>query len=241
MFYLIFDEIRSIQTAKSIAQAINITFKYLGAVIQTYLDSEAESNESVRIVAFEGASKPKSVTKAHVKHILTHKGMIELYLESSEKGVFHTACIVHQDLYDTPEEKQSRMHREKIDTIKEFATHDHGDNYLNWTPSEVNPISILHAAEERIFSTQLFKYCQKAPLQLERIDKEAGFVEGTVERMLNAIEPLRPTKKMVDILAKILHVKPTDLWVDLVPYYLDKSGKWDEFVNASLQELAEGQ
>jgi hypothetical protein len=48
--------------------------------------------------------------------------------------------------------------------------------------------------------------------------------------MMHETQPLRPKQKEVELLARILHIMPTDLWYDAVKTYLDANNLWAKYL-----------
>lgn len=221
-FQLIFED-RPKHKATSIAQAVSSLFSYLNAILITYLNSdEAASNEEGWVAINIPGEDIKPATPSLAKKMLKEHDKVDLFCKSKNLGVFHTASAIEVTLYELQPKKLNPDAPKDDKTIVSLPSHD--DTEL-LQPISIEPIDILQMAEIRIFSYNLFNYLSKSELPLDTIDRLAKLETGTCVQMLDGVDPMKPTPEMIKNLAKVLCVQPKHLWVDLVPYYLDKTGQ----------------
>jgi len=226
-FQLIFED-RPRRKATSIAQAVNSLFAYLEAILVTYLHSpEAANDEQGWISINIPGDDIKIATPTLAKAILKEYDKVDLYCKSKNLGVFHTASAIEVTLYEQQHHKESKQVSQdtpKIDqTIVSLPSHDDPAELLQ--PISIEPIDVLQMAEIRIFAYNLYTYLSKSEVPLGTIDRLAQLETGTCLQMLDGVDPMKPTPAMIKSLAKVLCVQPKHLWIDLVPYYLDKTGQ----------------
>jgi len=236
-YIIFFDNKRQEKTASTRNQAVAGLFGFLEEATRAWFVGFPSANAWIVCNEPDQAkftSDLKNCSKTHAEWLLDVYDKVELYAESMNLGVFASAAAFSaKELERTmqPAETMTRIAAtEKAEQIiVRMLSHDDDAIADAWQPGEIDPIKILQAAEVRIFAFNLHQVLNKTPLGMEAVDRMCGFTPGTTLKMIHAVDPLRPTSKMVDKLARNLRVEPTNLWIDLVSMYLEKTGKWAEY------------
>jgi hypothetical protein len=234
-FVIFLDENRQDNSAKTVEQAIACLFGYMESVINNYMRYERNNTNDAAWIVCDDPSwigdddsecEMSRCSREHAKDLLATYGKIAIYAKSYSYGVFMSADAIASEQLPRSMLKREVPHIKAAEKAEETLTRmlSH-DDQQNWEPIQANPIKIIHAAESRIFAHNLAKALLGTPLTPEDIDRKCDFATGTISQMMENIDPLRPTRKMVCSVAKSLKVKPEDLWVDILLWYLNRTGE----------------
>jgi len=87
------------------------------------------------------------------------------------------------------------------------------------TKHEITVKEILNDAEIRVFACNVRSKLHNLRMSPESLDKQMDAVEGTSASLINPLMPSKPTKQQVQDIARILKVKPGELWQDIYSIY----------------------
>lgn len=157
-------------------------------------------------------------TPTLAKTILENKKEIELYASTNVTGIFSTAKA---KLF-TVESTMSASSFKTADQINEMVTSeaDH-DNLKPWKDIDLTPKDIIRNCELTLFRNRLKYYMTKSRWRHAGVDRMAGFNVGVTESLLDPFKMITPDLDMVFKLASVFHVQPHELWVDLLPSYME--------------------
>lgn len=231
--YIIYhDQIKQRKLAQSVRQAVGYAYAYLETVVAKYNQTN-ELKNCARIVCYNPDTDIiESCPRAFAEYILEAHDCLELYARNNNQKIFASSMVLIEDT--TTRETVSEKNEKKFENLKETESHmkilSGAENSKTWKIGEVDPVVILQTAEVRLFSHQLSKLVDNSNLSVSEIEKLCDLGQGTITEMVNAVDPVRPTQKTVDTLARFFKVEPVALWVDLVSYYLETTGRWKNYI-----------
>ena len=217
-------------------QAVAGLLGYLEQVKEDYLAKDrlaspvSPSEEHTEFVIFDPVvdNFVPFVTKDACEMLLAD-GKVTVYLRTKSVGLYDEARaeLYHPSATSPSVNQVSLATKQAEDACVKILTTDELSRTGCWQPSDVHEIHVLRAAEIRLFALRLRKIISRLPTDGRFIiDRQCGFVDGTVSKMLHPVDPMKPTTKQIDQLARLLKVNPSELWVDLAPYYFEKIGGW---------------
>lgn len=213
--------------ATSAHEAITSLMDWLQTVGTSHIERDGVISESTFVASVDDNDANtssidwKSIGVEEAAVLLSNRKKLELCLVSSHVGIIITASACRlQDIVKRPMANETNIVR--------MLSHDDAINHY-WQPTRLSAVNILSDVECRLFSIRLTDEISRSQMTPENIDFQLDFAEGTCAKMLNTVSPLKPTRKMIDELAKFFRVKPQQLWVNLTTYYLDESGQWGAF------------
>jgi len=224
--------------AETLFQAIEALYGYLSTQLRQYGAPLRGDKAWIAVMDEKGNVVPCNRNTATTT--LQEFDRVMMFCESEHSGLFAEASAVGKTSYkaecllrkakDTPQHRAIiKATREAEQTMgRNLPTVD--DPALVWHPGSANPVQILWAAEERIFAYNLLEVIEKRGLKPDEVEQLAGFPPETLWKMMHPTNPLRPKKEEVNTLARILRVKPTELWYDAVKVYLDTGDLWDKYL-----------
>jgi len=212
---------------------IEALWSHLETVNEGYRRNFGNANNGKAWIVTDACAKgTQKVDKTAAYRILQKQGTINLYCECTSCGLFYTGSARREDVgrLVPKSHKIDKLVMRTKNVEQQFQRMLDHESTSTWEPHEVNPVQALAAAEERIFGFNLYHALQASSLGLEEIEEKAGFAPDTLLAMMSAIKPLRPTGAQIDKLARILKVKPEELWYDAVAVYLDATNSWDKYI-----------
>jgi hypothetical protein len=226
--------------ATSPQQAVDALYGYVEAILKEYLHSSAApANEKTWIMIYDPISATmRQGDKQLALTFLKTDHHCSIFGKTTSTGVYEQARTEeHQyEKSSVPTiEQQHLATQQATSAVGRILTTDNPVSTGGWKPSDIHEVHILQAAEVRLFALSLRRVIQKLPVEGRAVvDRQCEFVEGTVSKMLHPVDPLRPTQKQIDRLARVLRVKPNNLWVDLVPYFWEHTDNWPTVADSSL-------
>ena len=246
-YILAYDKKEEPNSATSIYQAVEGLFGYLETQVKQFGPMSKGDAVWISAVDEKGITSPCSRNKAI--NLLQEMDEIQMFCESRNIGIFSEASAINITLHTANDllrkAKNVELRNKKIIDATQQAHNKIGqllptfdDPTFDWHPVSTNPVQILWAAEERIFAYNLYQAVEQIDVSIELIEKEARLPSGTLSKMMHPTQPLRPKKQEIELLARILRVKPTDLWYDAVKTYLDANDLWDKYLNQGIEDHA---
>jgi hypothetical protein len=219
------------RAADSIEQAVAGIVGYLEQARKDYLASGiSPSGELTELIIFDPLDDDYiPFTPKIACDMLASDDKVKVYLRTHSVGLYDEAgAELHQMSATSPSVDQVLLATEQAEAIcRKVLTTDEPEKTGFWQPSDVHEIHVLRAAEVRLFALRLRKIISRLPTDGRFIiDRQCGFIEGTIAKMLHPVDPMKPTTKQIDALARLLKINPGELWVDLAPYYFEQIGGW---------------
>ena len=232
MSYDLFFNKEKQHTADTIKRAVAACFGYLEAILRDYLDSPGSYHDEQAWIAIYDpiAETVRDCDRCLAEELLEADSQITLYVQTKRQGSYRCAQAKMYKKDTLVTQQQILATQQVTEFIKKILTTDETVN--NWKPSDVHEIHVLRAAETRLFAIQLRKRIKNLPKEcISALDRQCEFAEGTLAAMLHPTNPTRPTKKQIDKLARMLKMNPGDLWVDLLPFYMEQTGGFPAIVD----------
>jgi len=256
-YVIFFDGKEQKDRPRSIKAAADSLIGYMDLILEAQSRTYRECGERFWLATMNAKGHLIRCTYIDVVEILKDYGEVTVFCQSSRYGSFHTGTVKeatqhHADVLlgkanvllaeeDNPMHQTGPKANETIAKTKEAEADFRrlpsiDDPSMQWVEGDVNPVQILWAAEERIFAYNLYRAVEASPLDPDEIEDRAKLPKGTLYQMVNTIKPMRPTGTMIDSLARVLKVRPSELWYPAVKIYMDVTGSWTKL----LKEVDDG-
>jgi len=227
-YILIFDDIEQSEKSITTSHAIDRIYRFLSSESEKLLSNNP--SDSTQIIKYRTSHSYSTISKSTAKSDLISQDEIEICLYSAHQGAIAKAEAIDIDRYLTKYFNKSRETKSIVPVIKKYQN-DVDYKMREWKQTHISPIAILRRAEAQIFAFHFMKVVEQSQIPLDIIDKQCEFADGTCEKLLDYLDPLIPTKIMIEKISRSLKMKPDMLWLSLVEYYMGGKQAFREEIN----------